>query len=229
MLKGEGLVAGYGKTQVLRGLSFDLGAHEILGIIGLNGMGKTTLLKTVMGLLPVEGGRIVLDGVAIEALPAHRRSRLGFSYTPQGGAGFPGLTVKENLLLAGMMPGAGNAKAIAEILCLFPRLEKLLARPSGALSGGERQLLALARAMVRSPRLLLLDELTEGIQPSVTDEIAECLLSIHRLEKTAMIIADQDLSFVASLVGRALLVQKGQIVAERSPTELLADSVFETG
>ncbi|WFU80372.1 ATP-binding cassette domain-containing protein [Bradyrhizobium sp. CIAT3101] len=227
MLKGERLVSGYGKTPVLRSLSFDLGAHEILGIIGVNGMGKTTLLKTVMGLLPVEVGRIVLDGVAIEALPAHRRSRLGFSYTPQGGAGFPSLTVKENLLLAGMMPGVGNAKPLGEILCLFPRLEKLLSRPSSALSGGERQLLALARAMVRSPRLLLLDELTEGIQPSVTDEIAECLLSIHRLEKTAMIIADQDLSFVASLVGRALVVQKGQIVAERNPTELLADSVFD--
>ncbi|UVO30655.1 ABC transporter ATP-binding protein [Bradyrhizobium arachidis] len=228
MLKGERLISGYGKTQVLRSLSFDLGAHEILGIIGINGMGKTTLLKTVMGLLPVEGGRIVLDGDAIEALPAYRRSRLGFGYAPQGGAGFPGLTVKENLLLAGMMPGSANAKPIAEILCLFPRLEKLLARPSGALSGGERQLLALARAMVRSPRLLLLDELTEGVQPSVTDEIAELLLSIQRSEKTAMIIADQDLSFLASLVGRALVVQKGQIVAERNPTDLLADSVFET-
>ncbi|MGL3111881.1 ATP-binding cassette domain-containing protein [Bradyrhizobium sp. BR 1432] len=95
------------------------------------------------------------------------------------------------------------------------------------MSGGERQLLALARAMICSPRLLLLDELTEGIQPSVTDEIAECLLSIHRLEKTAMIIADQDLSFVASLAGRALVVQKGEIVAQRGPAELLADSVFE--
>ncbi|WP_439406262.1 ATP-binding cassette domain-containing protein [Bradyrhizobium sp. DASA03076] len=227
MLKGERLISGYGKTQVLRSLSFDLGAHEILGIIGINGMGKTTLLKTVMGLLPVEGGRIVLDGGAIEVLPAYRRSHLGFSYAPQGGAGFPGLTVKENLLLAGMMPGFGRAKPIAEVLCLFPRLEKLLPRPSGALSGGERQLLALARAMVRSPRLLLLDELTEGVQPSVTDEIAECLLSIHRSEKTTMIIADQDLSFLATLVGRALVVQKGQIVAQRTPTELLADNVFE--
>ncbi|MGL3111882.1 ATP-binding cassette domain-containing protein [Bradyrhizobium sp. BR 1432] len=124
MLKVERLSSGYGQTRVLRGLSFDLGAHEILGIIGLNGMGKTTLLKTIMGVLPVEGGRITLDGIAIEALPAHRRSRLGFSYTPQGGAGFPGLTVKENLLLAGMMPGSGNAKPIAEIMSLFPRPRK---------------------------------------------------------------------------------------------------------
>ena len=227
MLRVERLTSGYGRTRVLRGLSFDLGAEELLGVVGLNGMGKTTLLKTLMGLLPVEAGRILLDGVAIDRLPPNRRSRLGFGYTPQGGAGFPGLTVKENLILAGTIPGADKAKTIAEVLSLFPRLENLLARPSGALSGGQRQLLALARAMVRSPRLLLLDELTEGIQPSVTDEIAECLLSIHRLEKTAMIIADQDLSFVASLVGRALVVQKGEIVAQRNPTELHADSIFE--
>lgn len=226
MLKVEQLTSGYDRTRVLRGLSFDLGGQEILGIVGLNGMGKTTLLKTLMGLLPVETGQIVLDAVAIERLPAHRRSRLGFGYTPQGGAGFPGLTVKENLMLASMMPGGGRAKTIGEITSLFPRLERLLDRLSGALSGGERQLLALARAMVRSPRLLLLDELTEGIQPSVTDEIAECLLSIHRLEKTAMIIADQDLSFVASLAGRALLIQKGEIVAQRTPSELLADNVL---
>jgi len=228
MLKVERLSAGYGKTRVLRGLSFDLAAQEILGIVGLNGMGKTTLLKTITGLLPAEDGKIQLDGVAIEGLPAHRRSRMGFGYTPQGGAGFPGLTVKENLLLAGMMPGAGYAKPLSEIMSLFPRLERLLNRPSAALSGGERQLLALARTMVRSPRLLLLDELTEGIQPSVTDEIAECLLLIHRRERTAMIIADQDLSFLASLVGRALLVQKGEVVAQRTPADLLTDTVFDT-
>ncbi|WP_407185241.1 ABC transporter ATP-binding protein [Bradyrhizobium centrosematis] len=228
MLKVDRLSAGYGKTRVLRGLSFDLAAQEILGLVGLNGMGKTTLLKTIMGLLPAEDGKIQLDGLAIEGFPAHRRSRMGFGYTPQGGAGFPGLTVKENLLLAGMMPGAGHTKPVNEIMSLFPRLERLLDRPSATLSGGERQLLTLARTMVRSPRLLLLDELTEGIQPSVTDEIAECLLSIHRLERTAMIIADQDLSFLASLVGRALLVQKGEVIAQRTPADLLTDTVFDT-
>ncbi|QPF90813.1 ABC transporter ATP-binding protein [Bradyrhizobium commune] len=228
MLKVERLSAGYGRTQVLRRLSFELAAEEVLGIVGLNGMGKTTLLKTLMGLLSTEGGRIELDGIAVERSPAHRRARLGIGYTPQGGQGFPDLTVRENLALAGMTPTKARIRPISEILSLFPRLEKLLDRRSSALSGGERQLLALARAVVPSPRLLLLDELTEGIQPSVTDEIAECLLSIRRTENTAMIIADQDLSFVASLAGRALVVQKGEIVAQRSPDELLGDAALQT-
>ncbi|MHB0790089.1 ABC transporter ATP-binding protein [Bradyrhizobium sp. 5.13L] len=227
MLKVERLSAGYGGTQVLRRLSFELATEEVLGIVGLNGMGKTTLLKVLMGLLPTESGRIEFDGTAVERSPVHRRARLGIGYTPQGGLGFPGLTVRESLSLAGMMPTKGRTKPITEILALFPQLERLLDRHSSALSGGERQLLALARAIVPSPRLLLLDELTEGVQPSVTDEIAECLLSLRRTENTAMIIADQDLSFVASLVGRALVVQKGEIVAERNPTELLADSVLD--
>lgn len=226
MLRVESLRAGYGGAPVLRGLSFTLRSREILGIIGYNGMGKTTLLKTLMGLLPAQGGRIEIDGVAVEGQPAHKRSRAGLGYTPQGGIGFPGLTVKENLRLAGVLPGAGRVKPIEEVLSLFPRLRSLLDRPGGALSGGERQLLALARAMVRSPRILLLDELTEGVQPSVIDEIAECLLAVHRREKTAMVIADQDLSFVASLVGRAVVIQKGAIVAECSPDELSKDTVF---
>ncbi|MFB6464049.1 ABC transporter ATP-binding protein [Bradyrhizobium tunisiense] len=227
MLKVERLSAGYGGTRVLRRLSFQLATEEVLGIVGLNGMGKTTLLKTLVGLLPTEGGRIEFDGTAVERSPAHRRARLGIGYTPQGGLGFPGFTVRESLALAGMMPTKRRTKPITEILALFPQLERLLDRRSSALSGGERQLLALARAIVPSPRLLLLDELTEGVQPSVTDEIAECLSSLRRTENTAMIIADQDLSFVASLVGRALVVQKGEIVAERNPTELLADSVLD--
>lgn len=227
MLKVERLSAGYGSTQVLRRLSFELAPGEALGIVGLNGMGKTTLIKTLMGLLPTDDGHIRFDGTAIERLPPHKRARLGIGYTPQGGAGFPDLTVRESLTLSGMMPVAGRVKPVSEILALFPRLERLLARPCAALSGGERQLLALARAILPSPRLLLLDELTEGIQPSVTDEIAECLLAIRQAENTAMIIADQDLSFVASLVGRALVVQKGEIVAEREPRELLGDAALQ--
>lgn len=227
MLRVDRLSSGYGRTQILRSLSFDLAPQEMLGVVGLNGMGKTTLLKTLMGLLPATGGCIELDGIAVERSPAHKRARWGIGYTPQGGAGFPALTVRENLALAGMMPTKGRIKPIDEILALFPRLERLLDRTSSALSGGERQLLALARAIVPSPRILLLDELTEGIQPSVTDEIAECLSSIGRAEKAAMIIADQDLSFVASLVGRALVVQKGEIVAERTPDELLGDTALQ--
>jgi branched-chain amino acid transport system ATP-binding protein/urea transport system ATP-binding protein len=151
---------------------------------------------------------------------------LGIGYTPQGGLGFPALTVKENLMLATSIGDRRTLKSIDEILNLFPRLSQLLNRRSAALSGGERQLLALARAMIRSPKLLLLDELTEGVQPSVTDELTEHLLRTHQVEKVAMIIADQDLSFVASLVSRALVMQKGTFILERRPEELNQHDVF---
>lgn len=226
MLTIDSIQSGYGGAPVLRGVTFAMSAGEIVGIIGHNGMGKTTLMRTLLGLLPTNGGQIGFLGERIDKMSAHARSRLGIGYTPQGGYGFPTLTVRENLTLAAAMPSRTPRKSIDEMMVRFPRLSPLLDRPSGALSGGERQLLALARAMIRSPGLLLLDELTEGVQPSVTDEIAEHLLAAQRSEGTAMIIADQDLSFVSSLVSRALVMQKGIITVERGPKELLRDDVF---
>lgn len=227
MLELSGVKAGYGAVEVLRGIDFSLSDHDCVGLIGYNGMGKTTLLKTIMGLLPVTEGELRFHGRNLEKSAAHSRGRLGMGYTPQGNSGFPVLTVSENLRLAGMMPSTAPCKTLEEILELFPRLKPLLERPSGALSGGERQLMALARAMIRSPRLLLLDELTEGIQPSITDEIAESLIALQQREKIAMLIADQDLSFVASTTTRALLIQKGRIVAIRSRDELMRDDVLD--
>lgn len=226
MLTVEGVQSGYGGAPVLRGVAFTMCAGEIVGIIGHNGMGKTTLMRTLLGILPTNGGQIVFLGGRIDKMSPHARSRLGIGYTPQGGYGFPTLTVRENLTLAAAMPSRKPTKSLDEIMERFPRLSPLLDRSSGALSGGERQLLALARAMIRSPSLLLLDELTEGVQPSVTDEIAEHLLAAHQAEGIAMIIADQDLSFVSSLVDRALVMEKGTITAERQPQEIVRDDVF---
>lgn len=226
MLTVDALQSGYGGAPVLRGVTFTMTEGEIVGIIGHNGMGKTTLMRTLLGLLPTGGGQISFLGGQIEKMSAHARSRMGIGYTPQGGSGFPALTVRENLSLAATMPSRTPRKSIGEMMERFPRLSPLLDRQSGALSGGERQLLALARAMIRSPRLLLLDELTEGVQPSVTDEIAEHLLAAHKAEGIAMIIADQDLSFLSSLVSRALVMQKGTITVERGPKELVRDDVL---
>ncbi|MGV3549643.1 ABC transporter ATP-binding protein [Rhizobium sp.] len=227
MLEVSDLKSGYGPVEVLRGVDFVVGSGESIGLIGYNGMGKTTLLKTLMGLLPTTSGKTSFDGQSIEKRPAHIRSRLGIGYTPQGNSGFPALTVAENLRLAGLAPSARPKRTLDEVLGFFPRLKPLLSRPSGALSGGERQLMALARAMVHAPRLILLDELTEGIQPSITDEIAECLTDLRKRTDISMLIADQDLSFVASTTDRALLLQKGKVVATRENGELMHDDVLE--
>lgn len=212
--------AGYGPTPVLRNVSLAQGEGEILGIVGHNGMGKTTLLRVLSGLIAVERGSIVFDGEPIEAMPAHRRSRAGIAYVRQGGRGFPGLTVAESLALAALAESRCGTKSVDEILALFPRLKALLGRQSAALSGGERQLLAIACAVIRSPRLLLLDELSEGVQPSIVEEIAERLRMLHDQERTSILIVDQELPFVASLAARAHIMHKGQLIREVTPRDL---------
>ena len=172
--------AGYGTAPVLRNISFTQQHGEVLGIVGHNGMGKTTLLRTIVGLLQTASGAIEFDGEPIEDMPAYRRSSAGIGYVPQGNLGFPDLSVAENLELARAMKGRCSHLTIEAVVNLFPRLAELLDRRSAALSGGERQLLSIARAVIRSPRLLLLDEMTEGIQPSIVEEIAERLRNFSR-------------------------------------------------
>lgn len=212
--------AGYGSTPVLRHVSFAQAKGEVLGIVGHNGMGKTTLLRVLMGLLKVASGSIVFDGERIESSAAHRRSALGVGYVPQGSLGFPGLTVGETLALATVMKGQGEPMTTDMVVGLFPKLAGLLHRRSETLSGGERQLLAIARAVIRSPRLLLLDELTEGVQPSIVEEIAERLRVLHEDGGMSMLIVDQELAFVASLATRVLVMQKGQVVKELHASDL---------
>lgn len=226
ILSVKELSAGYGPVPVLRKVSFSQAEGEILGVVGHNGMGKTTLLRTLMGILSSAGGTIALGGISIEAAPAHARSRLGIGYVPQGDRGFPGLTVLDNLNLAVAAKGRAVHRTVDEIVAQFPRLANLMDRPSGALSGGERQLLAIARAVARSPRLLLLDEMTEGVQPSIVEEIADRLRAFHGQQKMSILMVDQDLAFVASLATRALVMQKGTMLKEVSPRELAHSEVL---
>jgi amidase len=209
------LHAGYGEVPVLRGVSLQLYEGEAIGIVGHNGMGKTTLLRTIMGLLRATGGKIVVDGVDVTTWAAHERSRLGIAYVPQGRGILPGLSAHENLRLA-WTPDSGETeeRAIERVLGIFPRLTRLLDRRGGALSGGEQQILALARALVSLPWLLVLDEPSEGIQPSIVQEIGELLATLREKHRLSMLIVEQNLELVLDVASRIVLVERGRIIRE---------------
>jgi amidase len=209
------LHAGYGEVPVLRGVSLQLYEGEAIGIVGHNGMGKTTLLRTIMGLLRATGGKIVVDGVDVTTCAAHERSRLGIAYVPQGRGILPGLSAHENLRLA-WTPDSGETeeRAIERVLGIFPRLTRLLDRRGGALSGGEQQILALARALVSLPWLLVLDEPSEGIQPSIVQEIGELLATLREKHRLSMLIVEQNLELVLDVASRIVLVERGRIIRE---------------
>ncbi|MEO8713561.1 MAG: ABC transporter ATP-binding protein [Acetobacteraceae bacterium] len=221
MMRLRDVASGYGRIGVLHGVSLDVAAGSCVGILGHNGMGKTTLLKTVMGLVPCRSGTIELDGRAIERLPAHARARAGLGYVPQGRQIFPGLSVQDNLRFAAIASRA-PASAVEEVLREFPELKPLLDRPGGALSGGEQQLLAVARALCGQPRMLLLDEPTEGIQPSIVAALIERIGALRRSRGLTVLLVEQNLDFIHALADRALLIQRGRIVSE-IPPETLGD------
>jgi urea ABC transporter ATP-binding protein UrtE len=219
MLEVGGLVTGYGRIGVLHGAALSVGEGSCVGILGHNGMGKTTLLRAIMGLLPATSGRITLDGAEIQRLPPHLRARRGLGYVPQGRQIFPALSVLDNLRFAVVAKGGQEALVLEEILDEFPELRRLLDRPGGALSGGEQQLLALARALCGRPRLLLLDEPTEGIQPSIVEAMISRIRGLRR-RGLSVLLVEQNLDFIQSLADRILLIHRGRITREIAPTAL---------
>ena len=220
MLDVRGLRTGYGRIPILNGVSFAVNEGEFIGILGHNGMGKTTLLKALMGYLPATGGRVQFGGDDVTALEPYRRARLGLGYVPQGREIFPALTVHDNLRMGCSKQSGDELETIAEALEQFPRLKPLLERLGGALSGGEQQLLAMARCLCGKPRLVLLDEPTEGIQPSIIDEIVETLQRLRASSGLTMILVEQNLDFIAALSQRILVIQKGAITREVQPGDL---------
>jgi branched-chain amino acid transport system ATP-binding protein len=220
MLNVTGLRTGYGRIPILNGVSFTVNEGEFIGILGHNGMGKTTLLKALMGFLPATGGRVHFAGDDVTAAEPYRRARLGLGYVPQGREIFPSLTVYENLRMGCTKQGGAEQDMIGPVLEEFPRLKALLDRPGGALSGGEQQLLAMARCLCGKPRLVLLDEPTEGIQPSIIDEIVETLQRLGTKSGLTMILVEQNLDFIAALSQRILIIQKGRITREVRPDDL---------
>jgi urea ABC transporter ATP-binding protein UrtE len=227
MLEVRGLRANYGRIPILNGIEFDVAAGEVVGILGHNGMGKTTLMRALMGLIPTVGGSVTLDGGDITRAPPHIRVRSGLGYVPQGREIFPRLSVRDNLRIAAAATGARDDTKVEEVLRDFPRLEPLLDREGGALSGGEQQILAIARCLCTGPRLILLDEPTEGIQPSIVDQIAEMLANLRAARGLTIVLVEQNLDFVASLSNRVLLIQKGEIVKSLDPGELRDADVVE--
>lgn len=220
MLKVSELSAGYGRIPILNGVSFAIHEGEFVGVLGHNGMGKTTLLKALMGFLPATSGQVRFADADVTAMEPYDRARLGFGYVPQGRQIFPALTVYDNLRMGCAKERGGEQDIIEPILEDFSRLKPLLDRVGGALSGGEQQLLAMARCLCGKPRLVLLDEPTEGIQPSIIDEIVETLQRLRDRSGLTMILVEQNLDFIAALSQRILMIQKGTITREVRPNEL---------
>ena len=227
LLKVSGLRSGYGRVPVLHGIDLSVMDGEILGILGHNGMGKSTLLKTLMGIIPTQGGSVVFDGQDIGRLGSSGRAQQGIGYVPQGRGIFPNLSVRDNLRMGVAEHDLDEDSAIDRVLADFPRLERLLERDGGALSGGEQQLLALARCLVSEPDLILLDEPTEGIQPSIIDEIIEKLKELNRREGLSIVLVEQSLDFITALSDRVLLIQKGKIMGEVAGSDAADPALIE--
>ncbi|MFC3087346.1 ABC transporter ATP-binding protein [Tabrizicola soli] len=220
-LEVQGLTAGYGPVTVLRGLGFRAEAGRITCLMGRNGVGKSTFLKALMGLIPVGTGTITLDGVALQGLPAHQVPKRGLAYVPQGRRLFGPLTVAENLAVGGLV--RGNDPAVLErVLDLFPRLRDRLAQVAGTLSGGEQQMLAIARALCLEPKVLLLDEPTEGLQPSIIALIQEAVV-VLKGQGVAVVLVEQRVDAVLRLADRVAFMVAGRVEEVRDTRGLAAD------
>jgi amidase len=228
VLDVAGLRAGYGHVPVLHGVDLQVHEGEAIGIVGHNGMGKTTLLKTLVGLLPATGGRITLDGVDVTRSAAHQRALMGIGYVPQGRGILPGLSALENLRLAWRADtGESEAQAVERVVDTFPRLRPMLDRRGGTLSGGEQQILALARALVPQPWLLLLDEPSEGIQPSIVQEIGATLARLRSERRLSLVIVEQNLDLVLDVADRVLVVERGRVVRDLPADGLRGGAIAE--
>jgi len=212
MLQFDEVHAGYGRSVVLHGVTLSVPADGVAAVLGHNGAGKSTLLRAAIGLLKPRRGRIRLDGEDITGLAPHQRVARGMAYVPQGQQSFPHLTTAENLqLVADGRPG--GKQALAEALELFPALTALLTRRSGLLSGGQRQQLAIARALITRPRLLLLDEPTEGIQPTVVAEIERTILALAGRGGMSVLLVEQHVGFALSAAQRYYVLEAGRVTS----------------
>ena len=218
MLRLEGIEAGYGAVQVLRGLSLSAGAGEVLCVMGRNGAGKSTMLKTIIGQVPVNAGTITLDGTRIDALQAHEVPRHGIGYVPQGRRLFGDLTVAENIEV-GLMTRGRDARVRERVLDLFPRLRERMAQMSRTLSGGEQQMLAIARALCLEPKVLLLDEPTEGLQPSMIALIRDTVVALKETG-VATVLVEQRVDAALSVADRIAFMSGGTVVETRDAAGL---------
>ena len=219
LLQAAGLHTYYGASHILRGVDLVVMPGQAVGLMGRNGMGKTTLIRTLMGLVPAREGQVQVDGRDIAALPTHERARLGIAVVPEGRGVFASLTVRENLMLAAR---AGTAWPLDRVLATFPRLAQRVTNRGGQLSGGEQQMVAIGRALMTGPRLLILDEATEGLAPLIRDEIWRTIALI-RADGIATLVVDRTVTAVLTLVDRATVLVKGQVAYDGDPGTLASD------
>jgi len=222
MLVVENLLAGYGESRVLHGIGFAIGAGEVVTLLGRNGMGKTTTVRAVMGLLKPQGGRVAFEDADITGLPPYRIAQRGIGLVPEGRQVFPTLTVEENLVATAANRSGGAPRwTLPEVLGLFPRLDERRRNLGARLSGGEQQMLAIGRALMTNPKLLILDEATEGLAPIIRAEIWAVLATL-RAEGLAILLIDKNLAAIQRLADRHVVIEKGRVVWTGSSEALSA-------
>lgn len=226
MLAIKSLNQFYGGSHILWNVDLTVPAGSRMCLMGRNGMGKTTLLKCIMGLQPVESGAIAFEGADLLKCPAEQRARIGIGYVPQGREIFPQLTVEENLRVGLGVRGNGGRRIPDRVFALFPALAQMLKRRGGDLSGGQQQQLAIGRALVLEPKLLILDEPTEGIQPNIVHEIGDVVLKLNREEGLTVLLVEQKLPFARRVASEFCILDKGRRVAAGSIAEL-SDEVVQ--
>lgn len=225
MFEVTGLRSGYGQSEVIKSLDLQVGDNETLAIMGRNGMGKTTLFKTLVGLIDATDGKIALSGEDLTSQPTHKRVASGLAYVPQGRMIFPSLTVLENISTG--LETVKSKRIPQDIFDLFPVLHDMRHRKGGNLSGGQQQQLAIARALVSNPEVLLLDEPTEGIQPSIIKDIAHTLNDISEMRKITIVVSEQILSFTLEIADRLMVIESGKIVYEAPRSECDAQTISD--
>ncbi|QOZ25085.1 urea ABC transporter ATP-binding subunit UrtE [Bradyrhizobium sp. CCBAU 51753] len=224
MLELTDIDAFYGNSRALQGINLMVGGGEFLAVLGRNGVGKTTLMRSILGLMDRVTGRLSLDGADISALRTYQRAKAGIAYVPQGRGILPRFTVRENLTLGTF--AARQANGIEDwVLELFPVLKEFLNRYGGNLSGGQQQQLAIARALLAQPKVILLDEPTEGIQPNIVEQIEDVIVKLNREHKITVILVEQNVAFARRASHRFALLEKGRVVAKGAIGELTDDLI----
>lgn len=225
VLEARGLWAGYGGTPILQGVDLAIGRGEIVGLIGRNGVGKTTAMRCLIGLLPASAGTIHLNGEPVTRQAADARARLGIGYVPQGRDVFPRMTVEENLVMGELIGGPRGRKLIDLVYQRFPILVQRRRQMAGTLSGGEQQQLAIGRALIGNPAVMLLDEPSEGIQPSIVQMICQALRAVRDELGTTLLFVEQNLDTILDMAERCYVMDKGRVVAELPRGEVTESGV----
>ena len=220
LLTASNIEASYDESRILRGISIGVAPSSVVAILGRNGVGKTSLLKSIMGLMPKMSGEITLQGERIDQLRPDQRSRLGIGYVPQGRDIFPNLSVQENLEVSLSISGKAGKERLEQVYDLFPVLKEMLSRKGGVLSGGQQQQLAIGRALLTNPKLLVLDEPTEGIQPSIIDQIEDAIQALKNEGNLSIILVEQFLDFAKAASNQFYILDRGKVVEAGASAEL---------